>query len=499
MSRYIIPRVRSQVNFHIKRERGWDNRFIYSKMKDYCSLNDKNYIKPKLFQETLRNPYGDYKPNNDNNYNSKLRTKNNFYYLSKNPNHHVNQYNNSNASNSFHYNNESFQNLEQCDKVLTLWNHLGVTESYKELFNVVVTQLEDIEKNDFYEIELNSLTSLFDNLNLLEQYLTTRESSISNLKNYNNKLSSILKESSPETNENHLNLISNEISNLRITTVNLVNQFNKIRNDYSYSINNGKFDMNLLSKKFGFDKNYLIKMKDEMSFLKHGYIKFFFNINDTIDPFILSASAETGNCLLRQVPIDKELSDHIKVSQYLILQDLIYYQSGNFKNQVIRTISPIRRRTGTGKMLNQSGNGFYSKNRKSIQINAKEMKRSHEKEGRGSVSKEKEDNEEDEVKHKKDKVTKNNKENDNEKDKKKKKEIVSEDINNKNVNNNVDKKNNKNNEEVEYEKVDKQSKEKKKKTKTKKEDEIYEESEEQMQNVDNELKGKEKENKKKSK
>ena len=233
-----------------------------------------------------------------------------------------------------------------------------------------------------------------------------------------------------------------------------------------------------------------------MSFLKHGYIKFFFNINDTIAPFILSASAETGNCLLRQVPIDKELSDHIKVSQYLILQDLIYYQSGNFKNQVIRTISPIRRRTGTGKMLNQSGNGFYSKNRKSIQINAKEMKRSHEKEGRGSVSKEKEDNEEDEVKHKKDKVTKNNKENDNEKDKKKKKEIVSEDVNNKNVNN---KKNNKNNEEVEYEKVDKQSKEKKKNTKTKKEDEIYEESEEQMQNVDNELKGKEKENKKKSK
>ena len=54
-------------------------------------------------------------------------------------------------------------------------------------------------------------------------------------------------------------------------------------------------------------------------------------------------------------------------------------------------------------------------------------------------------------------------------------------------------------EEVEYEKVDKQSKEKKKKAKSKKEDEIYEDSEEQMQNVDNELKSKEKENKKKSK
>ena len=493
MSRYIIPRVRSQINFHIKREKGWDNRFIYSKMKDYCSLNDKNYIKPKLFQETLRNPYGDYKPNSDNNYNSKLRTKNNFYSLSKNPNHQANQYNNSNNSNSFHYNNESFQNLEQCDKVFTLWNYLGVTESYKELFNVVVNQLEDIEKNDFYEIELNSLTSLFDNLNLLEQYFTTRESSISNLKNYNNKLSSILKESSPESNENHLNLISNEISNLRITTVNLVNQFNKIRNDYAYSISNGKFDMNLLSKMFGFDKNYLIKMKDEMSFLKHGYIKFFFNINDTIDPFILSASAETGNCLLRQVPIDKELSEHIKASQYLILQDLIYYQSGNFKNQVIRTISPIRRRTATGKMLNQSGNGFYSKNRKSIQINAKEMKRSQENEGRVSVSKEKED------KDKNDKVTKNSKENNDDRNKKKKKESESEDANNKIGNNQVNAKKNKNTGEVGYENVDKQSKEKKKKAKSKTEDEIYEESEEQIQNVDNELKGKEKENKTKSK
>jgi hypothetical protein len=160
MSRRIIPHIRSQSNYNIKREKGWDNRFIYTKMKDYCSLNDKNYIKPKIFQDSVRKPNNNnnnlnhFKQNNDYNhihYNPKSKTKTNFYTTNKHPFRQTNTHN-INTSNSFHFHNDSFQNLDPPDKVSSLWNYLGVSEGYKELFNVVVNQLDEMQQNDFYDI-----------------------------------------------------------------------------------------------------------------------------------------------------------------------------------------------------------------------------------------------------------------------------------------------------------------------------------------------------------
>ena len=46
-----LQRNRSQSNYNIKRERGWDNRFIYNKIPDYCAFQDKNFLNVKLFNE----------------------------------------------------------------------------------------------------------------------------------------------------------------------------------------------------------------------------------------------------------------------------------------------------------------------------------------------------------------------------------------------------------------------------------------------------------------
>ena len=37
-----------------------------------------------------------------------------------------------------------------------------------------------------------------------------------------------------------------------------------------------KYNIDLISQNYNFDKNYLIKMKEEMKFLKEGNAKFFF-------------------------------------------------------------------------------------------------------------------------------------------------------------------------------------------------------------------------------
>ena len=262
------------------------------------------------------------------------------------------------------------ENMEPCDKIMLLWNDLGVLDNYRELFTVVANQLDDQARRDFYNLEIQNLTNIFDDLNYLVQCIQSREISISNLKKLNEKLSSILKETSPKSNEQQFSIIINEIQNVRMSTINVVNQMNKIRNKYSFCIYGGKFNIDTLGKKFSFDKNYLIKMKEEMTFLKYGYIKYFFNINESVDPFMLSASFDTGDPLQQQVPITQDMHEQIKLAQYLILQDLIFYQSASFKSHLLRTISPIKRRvTGSGNKIinvtagNSSGyrtaNNFY--------------------------------------------------------------------------------------------------------------------------------------------
>ena len=343
-----LQRNRSQSNYNIKRERGWDNRFIYNKIPDYCAFQDKNFLNVKLFNEQAK------RTNMNETFN---RTSKSFYKAT-------------NRSNNITMNYHLQENMEPCDKIMLLWNDLGVLDNYRELFTVVANQLDDQARRDFYNLEIQNLTNIFDDLNYLVQCIQSREISISNLKKLNEKLSSILKETSPKSNEQQFSIIINEIQNVRMSTINVVNQMNKIRNKYSFCIYGGKFNIDTLGKKFSFDKNYLIKMKEEMTFLKYGYIKYFFNINESVDPFMLSASFDTGDPLQQQVPITQDMHEQIKLAQYLILQDLIFYQSASFKSQLLRTISPIKRRvTGSGNKIinvtagNSSGyrtaNNFY--------------------------------------------------------------------------------------------------------------------------------------------
>ena len=343
-----LQRNRSQSNYNIKRERGWDNRFIYNRIPDYCAFQDKNFLNVKLFNEQAK------RTNMNETFN---RTSKSFYKAT-------------NRSNNITMNYHLQENMEPCDKIMLLWNDLGVLDNYRELFTVVANQLDDQARRDFYNLEIQNLTNIFDDLNYLVQCIQSREISISNLKKLNEKLSSILKETSPKSNEQQFSIIINEIQNVRMSTINVVNQMNKIRNKYSFCIYGGKFNIDTLGKKFSFDKNYLIKMKEEMTFLKYGYIKYFFNINESVDPFLLSASFDTGDPLQQQVPITQDMHEQIKLAQYLILQDLIFYQSASFKSHLLRTISPIKRRvTGSGNKIinvtagNSSGyrtaNNFY--------------------------------------------------------------------------------------------------------------------------------------------
>ena len=110
----------------------------------------------------------------------------------------------------------------------------------------------------------------------------------------------------------------------------------------------GKFDIDKIAEKYKFDKNYLIKMKDEMCVLKEGYAKYFFNIGDDQTPFLLNSSESTNNnrkedIFMHIVPLNNELKENINQCIYIIYQELIGYQNSNVSQNNFRNISPLKK------------------------------------------------------------------------------------------------------------------------------------------------------------
>ena len=98
----------------------------------------------------------------------------------------------------------------------------------------------------------------------------------------------------------------------------------------------GKYNIDKISQTYQFDKNYLIKMKEELNFLKEGNAKYFFNISEDKSPFLIKSS-EKGNVSKEDpfifiVPITEEIKNKIDKCNYIIYQELIAYQNRDFKN-----------------------------------------------------------------------------------------------------------------------------------------------------------------------
>ena len=122
----------------------------------------------------------------------------------------------------------------------------------------------------------------------------------------------------------------------------------KLKMELSGIKNLDKFDTNLIGEKFNFYKNYLIKMKSELNFLKEGFIKYYFNIENDQTPFLLKAFQKSKitndkDPFIHLVPLVKELKEKITECTYYIYQELISYQNQKVHSKILRSISPLKR------------------------------------------------------------------------------------------------------------------------------------------------------------
>ena len=384
-----IKRVKS---VNALREKQWDDRFIYDKIPLYDSKNDKNVminLNPKCHSGNRK--FGNkginfpdsslflYRPlsnkitvnhliiNSKNNlamastksrdincrnesalgskYKSCINHGTNYsngiekYKLTENKN---------NTKNSIDTNNFNVINIINMNNLMKMWDDLAVNINYRKLFEVIYKELDEENKEELYKKETNELNKIKNCINDLKQSIEKRINTIQELFDLNVKLNTEIINKDNKCNEIILGEISDKINELRRQTVNVCKSMKKIKTELSGIKNLDKYDIGLIGEKFKFDKNYLIKMKSELTFLKEGFIKYYFNIGNDQTPFLLKASQKSKisndqDPFIHLVPLDQNLKEEITDCTYYIYQELIAYQNEKVHNKVLRSISPLKR------------------------------------------------------------------------------------------------------------------------------------------------------------
>ena len=387
-----------------QRKKPWNKRFIYSKIPDYYTIKDKNVINAKKLRmysvkkknvfdtnyityqqskmsQTKKNPIKPFNrtmsgffSHNSRGMTNEFTAKRNIISPLTNTAFNRNtllKNSNTNLNINLNINDENF------NKIKKLWNELCVYPSYRELYIIIYNQISGDEKEQLFKNELNDLVTVKSDIKTLVYYIEQRNIILRDLYDENIKLN----RNRNDKNDEILIEISNLIEKLRESTVDVCYAMKKLKNDINNVNNLSKYNFDLLASKSKFDKNYLIKMKGELTFLREGNAKLYFNLNDDRTPFLLKTSEPNINMInnmninnndkdyfIRIVPLKEEIKEHINECNYYIFQELIAYQQNILaQKKVFRCVSPLKNIDNKDNDI--SGNNFknYGLNESLIQ------------------------------------------------------------------------------------------------------------------------------------
>ena len=161
-----------------------------------------------------------------------------------------------------------------------LENELNIEENYK--YKDKIPLYKNVDKEYYNDKE--KLTS-----KELKEFIDKKISEIKNENKKEKKFNPFEEQkTAAEKNEQKvMDDIESCLKNLRIHTVNVVNQLNKIRDISSFQESNGKLKLENCNKGYKYDKNYLNKLKNDTDFLSDSHLK---NEYDFIyeDPFLIN-------------------------------------------------------------------------------------------------------------------------------------------------------------------------------------------------------------------
>ena len=211
-------------------------------------------------------------------------------------------------------------------QIKSLWNILGVTTSYRNIFDNVSLQLVPLYREGYFNYEIKQLMNLSNIISKINKDIESREKIIQLLIKFDKF---ILMEEIPE---NHTNGVSHEklitdiiktLGDLRTISLSIVNSYLSIRKEISYDVVMNKHDIDLI---VNFNKNYLLQMKNDTDFLAKTSLSKYFSFANESDPFLTAIAIEetTESSHKYTLPIDNTMIERIKECQYIMLQEMLY-------------------------------------------------------------------------------------------------------------------------------------------------------------------------------
>ena len=238
----------------------------------------------------------------------------------KNTSNNTNSTNSKISSQQITRHNSLLINNEIFSQILILWEKLGVTQHYQNIFENVSSQLSTSNYLEGYlKKELSHLTKINNFVSKIIQHVSSREKQIQLLKNYDIKIREENMQKKNNSDENLINDINYSLKELRMNSISIVKNYIELRKICGYESLMNKLDIDRIP---GLKKNYLIIMKNDTDFLSNSSLIKYFSFLPS-DPFLTSIGYEKENSK-QIIPISEEIKEEIKEYQYIFIDEIIF-------------------------------------------------------------------------------------------------------------------------------------------------------------------------------
>ena len=242
--------------------------------------------------------------------------------------------------------------IDELNEIKEIWKDICISSEYQNSFEEMIYNLNSKEViQNMLNNEKNQIVQFKSDLSRLLNAISKRENTIIKIKKLDkifmqnknivelNKIMNEKNKSAPNLESNDENNfdeleaknkeeIENDINNclkiLRINSINVVHQFNKFRSINNYLFTSDKIEINKLKNKYGYNKEYLLKMKNDLDFLSSSNINQIYNFK-TNDPFLLNLLPDKNksekNEKYKKIMASEELIKTINNSLFILAQE----------------------------------------------------------------------------------------------------------------------------------------------------------------------------------
>ena len=233
---------------------------------------------------------------------------------------------------------------EEYEKLRKIWKEAGVTDVYMDNFETVTNNKSNTKKEilQYLRNEESQMIKFKEEMMKIVSEIIKREKDIDNIKELNKKYLDIKTKMNINQKEDiKMNQykeekikIEEEIERcliyIRLHGINVVAAFKKFNMRYDHLLNAGKVDLDFLKNKYGFDKNYLMKLKTDLDFLRETEIGDLYLFSSKgKDPFLVCLSVEQIGNKFKKLPISEEMMKQIKLYNHLLNEVEIFSMMKN--------------------------------------------------------------------------------------------------------------------------------------------------------------------------